>query len=112
MLTDIDLRLLARIVGRHDDTQQPVTAATLADVFDTEKPDIEERLASLAANELLTPAEDGYRPTVTARELLELDIDLEGNLVVLDFDPPDDSLSRETERSNDDRPDNGSPGEP
>jgi predicted transcriptional regulator len=86
MLTDNDLAMLARVVEQYDDHQRPVTAEMLAETIETDRQSIEECLADLESNELLAPAGDGYRPTVTARELLELDLDLRNALVVLEFD--------------------------
>jgi len=110
MLTDIDLKLLARVVDRYDDSTGPVTAAGLADVVDGEESDIRECLAGLAANELLAPVEGGYRPTVTGRELLELDIDLENELVVFEFDSEHQGQS-ETGKRHKHGDGDGSPGE-
>lgn len=90
MLTELDLTLLARIVERYDDDERPVTPATLSDVVDADESAIEVCLTELASHELLAPVDGGYRPTITARELLELDIDLEDALVVLEFEAPDD----------------------
>jgi predicted transcriptional regulator len=106
MLTDLDLKLLERIVERYDEGRQPVTPAALSDVLDADATTIEACIDDLVANEMLAPVDDGYRPTITARELLDLDIDLEGSLIVLEFEAPDDEQPSETR---DDGPD--SPGE-
>jgi predicted transcriptional regulator len=110
MPTDLDMTLLARIVERYDDGQQPVTAASLADVLDRDESEIRDCLANLTANELLAPVDAGYRPTVTARELLALDIDLENELVVLDFDAPEERPPETRDRAEhgDDSPGEGS----
>ena len=89
MLTELDLKLLAHIVERYGDDERPVTPATLSDVVDADESAIEVCLEELKTNELLAPVDGGYRPTTTARELLELDIDLEDALVILDFEAPD-----------------------
>lgn len=89
MLTDLDLAVLAHVVEWYDDDQQPVTLAALAATLDADEAAIRDCLDQLVANDLLAPVADGYRPTITARELLELDIDFEESLVVLDFDTPE-----------------------
>ena len=94
MLTELDLTLLARIVERYDHDERPVTPATLSAVVDANESAIEVCLAELASNELLASVDGGYRPTITARELLELDIDPEDALVILAFEAPDDDPAR------------------
>jgi predicted transcriptional regulator len=68
-------RLLQQVVARYDERNQPVTAASLADAVDSDVPDVTDRLARLEDCELLASEGAGVRPTVTGRELLELDID-------------------------------------
>jgi Domain of unknown function. len=102
MLTELDLTLLARIVERYGDGERPVTPATLSDVIDAEESAIEVWLDELASHELLAPVDGGYRPTITARELLELDIDPEDALVVLEFEAPDDDPVQTQEDSGED----------
>jgi predicted transcriptional regulator len=69
------IRLLTWLVDRYDTEEQPVTPAEVANRFD-----------SLESQCLLATVEGGYRPTVTARELLELDID-DDTFLVLDTGP-------------------------
>jgi len=81
------LRILSRVVDRYDADQQPVTPAGIANATATDVEEIRACFDSLEENCLLTTVDDGgYRPTVTARELLELDID-EDSLLVLDTCP-------------------------
>lgn len=79
-------RLLSEIVDRYDSHDRPLTRTELARCLDSE--DIGECLAELTDYELVVPVdEDCYRPTVTARELLELDL-ADDDVVVIDC--PDD----------------------
>jgi len=102
MLTDLDLAVLTQIVEQYDDNQQPVTPADLDDTLDADESAIRDCLGPLVASDLVVVVGDGYRPTITARELLALDIDFEESLVVLDFDTPEASPSVDTreERKN------------
>lgn len=73
--------VLATVVDRYDSTGQPVSPVTVADALGRDEGAIESRLAQLAACELLAPADGGYRPTVTGREFLALDVEC-GPLIV------------------------------
>lgn len=79
------LRLLAFTVARYDRQSRPVTAADAATHFEVSRAVVTARFETLADCHLLAAVEEGYRPTVTARELLQLDPG-EGALVV-DPDP-------------------------
>lgn len=87
METELDLDVLEPIVARYDELERPVTARELVGVLEPSQSVIADCLSELADNELLAPEGDGYRPTITARELLELDIDAKSSMVVLDFEP-------------------------
>jgi len=102
MLTDLDMAVLAHVVEQYDESQQRVMTADLAGALDADESEIRDCLGQLVANDLLAVVGDGYRPTITARELLALDIDFEDSLVVLDFDAPEAGPSVDTreEREN------------
>ena len=67
--------VLETAVHRYDSTGQAVTPSAIEDSLTLPEADIAERLAKLADCELLVHTGEGYRPTVTAREFLALDID-------------------------------------
>lgn len=80
-----ELQLLRRLVERYDDTDQPLPPSAVADCVDGDVGRVETCLERFEANHLVTRVGDeGYRPTVTARELLELDIDLDDPVFILD----------------------------
>lgn len=77
-------RILAALVVRYDERGSPLSPAVLATALDGD-PDpraVERCLDRLVGCELAATEPDGYRPTVTGREFLELDID--GGLAVVD----------------------------
>jgi DNA-binding IclR family transcriptional regulator len=74
--------ILAFAVRVYDEREEPLTPSAVADRFGLTAETATERLDRLADCELLAPESDGFRPTVTARELLALDIDDE--FVVVD----------------------------
>ncbi len=82
------LRLLRWLVDRYDTEREPVTPAEVAEHFDGDTGAVDDALDSLESRCLLATAGDGYRPTVTARELLELDID-DDTFLILDTEPGD-----------------------
>lgn len=73
-------RLLERLVVRYD-TGDKVTAGTLA-AADEDPAAVRERLARLERCDLLVRENGSYRPTVTGRELLALDVENPSVLVV------------------------------
>lgn len=79
-------RLLETLVILHDREGCPLGADRLAERLGAEAAEIRERLESLRSYELVKRSGDGpgYVPTITGRELLELDID--GEFLVVD--PP------------------------
>ncbi|WP_247006089.1 hypothetical protein [Halorientalis litorea] len=78
-------RLLAFVVDRYDEQGCPLTATDAATDLDVPPATVAARFERLADCDLLSAVEGGYRPTVTARELLALDCD--GDVVVVDPDP-------------------------
>lgn len=76
--------VLALVVERYDSTGEPVSAATVADTLEREETAVSDRLAELESCEFLAPVGEGYRPTVTGREFLALDI--ECGPVIVDTD--------------------------
>jgi len=75
--------VLVEVVDRYDESERPISARTVADSLGAEEAAVSEQCESLCEFELLHPEATGYRPTVTARELLALDIHL-GDAVALD----------------------------
>jgi predicted transcriptional regulator len=75
--------VLETVVTRFDETTKPVTLATVAAALDLSPATVAPILSDLEGYELLRRTDGGYRPTVTARELLELDV-FDEELVVLD----------------------------
>jgi predicted transcriptional regulator len=77
-------RVLAALVARYDERGSPLSPAVIATALDGD-PDpcaVERCLDRLAGCELVAAEPDGYRPTVTGREFLDLDID--GGFAVVD----------------------------
>lgn len=80
-------QLLERLVALHETQQQPVSARALASEVDLQLSVVEDHLNALEECHLVKKPGDntGYAPTITAHELLALDIDKDG-LVVVDCD--------------------------
>jgi predicted transcriptional regulator len=76
--------VLATLVDRYDSSTTPVSVTTLAGALDAEEETVSQRVSRLVACELAAPAAGGYRPTVTGRELLALDV--EDGPVIVDLD--------------------------
>jgi predicted transcriptional regulator len=76
-------RLLERAVAAYDDTSRPVRPEALAAAVNGDVADVGDRLETLVRCDLLVSEGEGVRPTVTARELLALDID-EPEILVVD----------------------------
>jgi len=76
--------VLVEIVDQYEESEEPVTARAVAESQDVSREVLTQSLESLCEFELLKPTERGYRPTVTAKELLALDIELD-DAVVLDL---------------------------
>lgn len=75
--------VLVHLTDAYETTSRPQSVAGIAAALDASPDDVADVLASLEALELVTAVGEGYRPTVTAYELLELDV-LEEEFVVLD----------------------------
>ncbi len=82
------LTVLSRIVDRYDEDGKPVTPEEIAESVQIDPNAVQHCFEELEENLLLAPVDHGFRPTVTARDLLELDID-DGKLVIVDTDPGD-----------------------
>lgn len=82
-------RLLEALVDLHQETGQPVSQSRLARRAGIDLDAVRSHLESFEAAELVrpVPGTDGYAPTVTAREFLELDLDGDTFVVV---EPVDD----------------------
>lgn len=74
--------LLVSLVRAEDAGEVPLAARECAAALDADPAPVREDLDRLAAMELVAATDDGYRPTITGRELLELDLD--GEAVVVD----------------------------
>jgi len=76
--------VLVAVVDCYEGFGDPVTAQRVADSLGVSTAALSEPLESLRAFELVARTDGGYRPTVTARELLALDVELD-DAVVLDL---------------------------
>lgn len=85
-MTVSPLETLAEAVALYDARPAPVTPVALAEALDADVDTIRAYVNDFESNHLLQRVNGGYRPTVTARELLELDIDTETALI-LDPEP-------------------------
>ena len=74
--------VLVETVTLAEEAGEPVSSARLAESLDVPEPALADPLDSLCEYELLAATGDGYRPTVTAHELLALDVELDDTLVV------------------------------
>jgi predicted transcriptional regulator len=79
-------RLLERLIALYDRHERPVPASELADRLGTDPDAVRDHLAALRSSELVETDGTGWVPTVTGRELLALDVDPEGFVIV---DVPD-----------------------
>lgn len=87
MSENIPLRLLSELVEAYDERERAVPTDELARRVEGDPETVARCLASLQRSHLVQDVEDRrYRPTVTARELLQLDI-ADDDLVVLDIAP-------------------------
>lgn len=75
--------VLLGVVEAAEVSGEPVPKRELADALDVSKGALSEPLYALRECELLEATDEGYRPTVTAHELLALDID-PGDVLVVD----------------------------
>lgn len=76
--------VLVAIVEESRRTGDPVPAGRVAETLGVSEAALAGALDSLRECELVEATGDGYRPTVTARELLELDVAFD-DVLVLDF---------------------------
>jgi len=84
-MTAIRRPLLDRLVALHEADDEPVTSERLARSLDADRAVVRDHLQSLCECELVTrESPDGYAPTITAHELLALDLD-DDALVVVDI---------------------------
>lgn len=74
--------VLVELVELSGETDEPVSQSALAASLAVSEESLAESLDSLQQFELVAPSGDGYRPTVTARELLAADIQLDDTLVL------------------------------
>jgi len=66
--------LLAFVAARYGEVGRPVTAGEAAARFDVDRASLQRQLDVLAECELVARDGSGYRPTVTGREFLTLDV--------------------------------------
>ncbi len=85
-MTVSEMQILSRTVTRYETQGEPVTPAGLAAEMEAETEVIRTCFDDFESKYLLKQTEGGYRPTVTAHELLELDIEHD-DLVILDTEP-------------------------
>jgi len=74
--------VLVTIRDKYDAVNEPVCPQQIATAVGTPPKQIRPILESLYRNEFLAKTERGYRPTVTAREFLELEVKLSDVAVV------------------------------
>jgi len=78
--------VLVETVSLAEESESAVTPARLAASLDVPESTLADPLDSLCACDLLAVTDEGYRPTVTAHELLALDVEVDDVLVL---DPVD-----------------------
>jgi len=81
-MTPLPYAVLEAVVDAYRQSGNPVTPTDIAESLDVPVEALEEPIDSLRECELLEPTGGGYRPTVTAHELLELDVGTDDVLVV------------------------------
>lgn len=85
-MTVAQMDVLSLLVTRYDERDAPVTPAEIATAINANPATIREFFEDFESKHLLKRVNGGYRPTVTARELLALDLD-DSALVILDAQP-------------------------
>lgn len=80
------MQVLSETVTRYDTQEEPVTPEELAETVEGDIETVRGCFEEFESKHLLKCVEGGYRPTVTARELLELDVP-DSTLLVLDVEP-------------------------
>lgn len=83
-MTPTPSQLLACAVEYYDEGPQPVTCRQVAERFETPPAAVRSCFERLVECKLLARIDGGYRPTITGREFLELDIDDE--MIIVDPD--------------------------
>lgn len=74
-MTPSPYETLEALVDRFDEAGAPISPESLADRLNADPDEIRDLLAVLQSHELITETGDGdVTPTVTGRELLELDV--------------------------------------
>lgn len=74
--------VLVEVVSRAQECGDPVSERALADSLGVPEATLADPLDTLCELELVEPTDGGYRPTVTAHELLALDVDFDDVLVL------------------------------
>jgi len=74
--------VLVTVRDEYDAVDEPVGPQQIATAVGTTSNQIRPILESFCRSEFLAKTADGYRPTVTAREFLELDVELSDVAVV------------------------------
>jgi predicted transcriptional regulator len=74
--------VLVTLRDRYDATEEPVAADTVAELCGEAQADVIPVLRSLCGTDFVVKTDDGYRPTVTAREFLKLDVEVEDVVAV------------------------------
>ncbi|RLM95279.1 hypothetical protein [Haloarcula sp. Atlit-7R] len=74
--------VLVTLCDRYDATEEPVAPDTVADLCGESPADVIRVLRSLCGTEFVVETDDGYRPTITAREFLRLNVELEDVVAV------------------------------
>jgi hypothetical protein len=82
-------RLLEFVVETYDERNDPLLPADVVAQFDISTPEATRQFDRFHDCELVATEGEGYRPTVTARELLELGIDDEFVVVDTETDSPE-----------------------
>ena len=74
--------VLVAVVEQYDDTGEPPSSSAVAARTDGDDDAVAAALERLAASEFLVETATGFRPTVTAREFLALDIEVDDIVAV------------------------------
>lgn len=73
-MTRSRMQVLSETVRLYDERGEPITPTDLAATTELAPSTVRAYFDGFESKHLLKRAGDGYRPTVTARELLELDV--------------------------------------
>lgn len=85
-MTISQMEILSCLVDRYDYREEPVTLDEVAMIVDADITTVRKHFDQFESNYLVKAVGDGYRPTMTARELLDLDFD-EDTFFILDPQP-------------------------